>query len=425
MKKVEERDKYKKIFTYFLFFNFIVSVFVNNYFFPQRFNTVIFLMLIPLVFTYDILILRRYLYLVIYILMNLMVLLFYITDLPSVINLLSLIIGIIFFACLAYRISSHFNINEIIDIFEKNFILIFIVSIVLTTFLTLINSPFNLQYFLWETLFSEARLQFLSTGTIGHTSANFILPVLFSLAQYNLFTKEKKLLSFILLIFFGFLCILTKSRTTFFLLLIISLSSFAYSNIILFKKYFHIFIISIGLLFLSLSLKPIYVLRDYESKIFNFVQNIDIYRSEEMKLANPERFFAARDILNQRLFTEIKENPFFGIGHGRDLFLYGVDKQQNIALSLPKVAGGESVLIIAAKYGVLYFFALILFMVSIPFLFKKFKQSDRILFQNLWSIIFIHSLTTGGFASMYGMSGNYFLILCILYFKAKSKNLYS
>ena len=294
-----------------------------------------------------------------------------------------------------------------------------------STSITLINNPFNLQYFLWDTLFSAARLHFLSTGRTGHSSANFILPILFALMQYNLFTKEKKLLSFLLLIFFGLLCILTKSRTTFFLVLIILLSSFAYLNIAFFKKYFHIFIISIGILFLSFSLKPNYLLRDFESKIFNFVLSLDVYRSEEIKLANPELFFAARDILNQRLFSEIKANPFFGIGHGKGLFLYGVDKQQNIALSLPKVAGGESVLIIAAKYGVLYFFALILFMVSIPFLFKKFKQSDRILFQNLWSIIFIHSLTTGGFASMYGMSGNYFLILCIIYFKAKSENLYS
>ena len=155
------------------------------------------------------------------------------------------------------------------------------------------------------------------------------------------------------------------------------------------------------------------------------IKKQNIYKTEEMKLASPEIFFSARDILNQRLLTEIKENPFFGLGHGTDLFIHGIDKQQNIAVGVQKAAGGESLLVIAAKYGVLYFFALILFMISIPFLFKKFKQSDRTLFQNLWSIIFIHSLTTGGFASMYGMSGNYFLILCILYFKAKSKNLYS
>ena len=136
MKLIEEKNKYKKFFAYILFFNFILAFFTNNYFFPQNYNTFIFLALIPLVFTYDILNFSRYFYLFIYILMNLIVLLFYITTLPSTINLLSIIICIFFFASLAYRISIHFNVNEIINLLEKNFILIFIATIVLTTFLT-------------------------------------------------------------------------------------------------------------------------------------------------------------------------------------------------------------------------------------------------------------------------------------------------
>ena len=76
MKQIEEKNKYKKIFTYLLFFNFILSFFTSNYLFPQNYNTFIFLALIPLVLTYDILNFRRYLYLDIYILMNLIVLLF-------------------------------------------------------------------------------------------------------------------------------------------------------------------------------------------------------------------------------------------------------------------------------------------------------------------------------------------------------------
>ena len=107
------------------------------------------------------------------------------------------------------------------------------------------------------------------------------------------------------------------------------------------------------------------------------------------------------------------------------MFLYGVDSQLNIALGTRKVAGGESILVLAAKYGSLYFLAVILFLVCIPFLFKKFKHNDRTLFHNLWSIIFVNSLASGGFVNMYGISGNYFLLLCIMYFKAKSENLYS
>ena len=141
-------------------------------------------------------------------------------------------------------------------------------------------------------------------------------------------------------------------------------------------------------------------------------------------LAIDRFFFSGRDKLNQYLLSEISKKPFFGIGHTDDVFKYGVGTDLNIAYDLKKSASSESIIVIAAKYGLPYFLILMIFIIFIPFTFYNLKKNELALFQNFWSIIFISVMSSGGLLSMYGISGFYFLILCILYFFGKTKNVY-
>ena len=174
-----------------------------------------------------------------------------------------------------------------------------------------------------------------------------------------------------------------------------------------------------------MSSKPTYSYLAYEVKILNFILSLDAFTTVESKIATPEKFFASRDFLNQRLLNEISKNPFIGIGHTDDLFTYGVTNDLSTAYNLKRSAGSESILIIPAKYGLPYFFFLMFFIVSIPFSFHNLKKNELALFQNFWTIIFITVMSSGGLLSMYGTSGFLFLLLSLLYFFSKSKKIYS
>ena len=427
MNNINEKNKFKIIFLFTLYYIFILSFFVNELI-PHRFNVLIFMVLIPFVYSKNVFSLKNYLNLTNYFLINIVVLIFYIFELNTVLNLLQVLIATFFFSCLGYGISAKYNINEFIKILIENLMIIFFISIILTTILTLIGYPFIINYYFWNTFSSDGSAVFkiLTKDGTGHSSANTILPVLFCLVQYNFFKKDnnKKLLSLFLMILFAYLAYLTQSRTTHFLIILILLSSFTYLGFSWFEKYFKITIIIIGLLFLSLSAKPTYSYSSFESKILDFVTSLDPFTDEEKKLNNTSVFFSARDKLNQYLLSEISKKPFFGIGHNDDVFKYGVGSDLNIAYNLKKSASSESIMVIPAKYGLPYFLILIIFIIFIPFSFYNLKKNELALFQNFWSIIFISTISSGGLLSMYGISGFYFLILCILYFFGKTKNVY-
>lgn len=426
MENINEKSKFKKIFLFTLYYIFILSFFVNELI-PHRFNVLIFMVLIPFVYNKNVFSLKNYLNLTNYFLINIVVLIFYIFELKTVLNLLQVLIATFFFSCLGYGISTKYNINEFIKILIENLMIIFFISIILTTILTLIGYPFIINYYFWNTLSSDGTTVFkiLVKGGTGHSSANTILPILFCLVQYNFFKKDKnkKLLSLFLMILFAYIAYLTKSRTTHFLIILILLSSFTYLGFSWFKKYFKIIIIITGFLFLSLSAKPTYSYSSLEFKILDFVTSLDPFTSEEKKLSNTSVFFSGRDKLNQYLLSEISKKPFFGIGHTGDIFKYGVGSDLNIAYN-KKSASSESIMVIPAKYGLPYFLILTIFIIFIPFTFSNLKKNELALFQNFWSIIFISIISSGGLLSMYGISGFYFLILCILYFFGKTKNVY-
>jgi hypothetical protein len=427
MENINEKNKFKNIFLFTLYYTFIVSFFVNELI-PHKFNVLIFMVLIPFVYSKNIFSLKHYLNLTNYFLINIIVLIFYIFELNTVLNILQILMATFFFSCLGYGISVKYNINEFIEILIKNLIIIFFISIILTTILTLIGYPFIINYYFWNTFSSDGSAVFkiLTKDGTGHSSANTILPVLFCLVQYNFFKKDnnKKLLSLFLMILFACLAYLTQSRTTLFLIILILLSSFTYLGFSWFEKYFKIFIIIIGFLFLSLSAKPTYSYSSFEFKILDFVTSLDLFTGEEKRLSNTSVFFSGRDKLNQYLLSEISKKPFFGIGHNDDVFKYGVGSDLNIAYNLKKSASSESIMVIPAKYGLPYFLILIIFIIFIPFSFYNLKKNELALFQNFWSIIFISTISSGGLLSMYGISGFYFLILCILYFFGKTKNVY-
>ena len=56
-----------------------------------------------------------------------------------------------------------------------------------------------------------------------------------------------------------------------------------------------------------MSAKPTYSYLAYEIKILNFILSLDAFTTAESKIATPEKFFASRDFLNQRLLNEISK----------------------------------------------------------------------------------------------------------------------
>ena len=411
-------ESIQKIFLAYLSYIFIFAYFVNQYLFSSPFNSVIYLIIIPFIFSFNILSLKKHKSLSLIILFHILLFVYYSTDLKSLFNISQIFVGIIFFSSLALLIVKNFKILEIIYKIKKYLQNLLVISLILSTFLTFVKFPNFIDYYFWESLTSEKRLMLMSGGGGGHSSAVFLLPLLLCFYHYEYFKNNKNIKSLFLIIILSILCILTKSRIGYYSVIFVTLSSLLYLNFNFFRKFYSLLIILIGCFFvISSSLSNKYV-NNHNNFFLDFIISTDKTRKN---INTPNEFFSGRNILNNYLISEIEKKPFFGSGHNTPLQNYGLDKEGFIAFYRDeKSVGRESPLMLAFKYGIPYFLTFILFIFTIPLKIKGISlKHESFLFQNIWMVCFLIIISGGGFTVMHSSSGFIFLMLSILYFIPK------
>jgi hypothetical protein len=129
--------------------------------------------------------------------------------------------------------------------------------------------------------------------------------------------------------------------------------------------------------------------------------------------------FTGRDLLNTALMAESLLAPFRGLGDDAAILNYGIDAQGRVAYDdTQKVAGSESVLRLAVKYGWPYLGVLAAFLVSIPWALRKLPLRAQILRVSLWGICVETIVFEGGMEHFYGVSGLFLFLLSLLLFEA-------
>tara|TARA_A100000164_G_C21866973_1_gene753084 strand:+ start:166 stop:1428 length:1263 start_codon:yes stop_codon:yes gene_type:complete len=409
-----------KIFLFYLYYVWIYSFFINQYLFIQKFNTIIFIALIPALISDDYFNIKKFKSLFFIFFMNFILLIYYLFEFSTFLNLLSIISSFLFFSLLAFQLVKYYELKELIQIIKKHTVIIFFVSLFLTTLLTMMDYPYIINYYFWETITQNYRLKLLSSEVGGHSSAIFLLPILLSIIHYDLFTKNEKIKSFIYFCVIAYFCLLTKSRVGYFSVILISLSSFIYLNSTVFKKFYTIFLVSIGFFFIIVSSTPKFFFANSQNVFLDLIISAD--KTRESTSDSRQDFFSGRHILNQYLIRKIQEKPLLGVGHNSELQSFGLTKDGNIAYDKDsKSVGRESLLIISFKYGLPYLISIILFLILIPFNLKKSNSKEFPLLQNIWLSLYLIIISSGSFTTLYGSSGFVFLFLSILYFIPKIK----
>ena len=410
-----------QIFLFYFYYLWIFSFFINRFLFDLKYNIIIFIALIPALLSNDYFNIKKFKSLFFIFFLNFILLIYYLFEFSTFLNLLSVISGFLFFSLLAFQLVKYYELKELLQIIKKHTLIIFLVSLFLTTILTSINYPYVIDYYFWETITQNYRLKLLSSGAGGHSSAIFLLPILLSLFHYDFFTKNEKMKSFICFCVIAYFCFLTKSRVGYFSVILILLSSFIYLDFKVFKKFYTIFIVSIGFFFFIISSTPKFFFINSQNNFIDFIISTD--KTRETSGDNRQNFFSGRHILNQYLITKIQEKPFLGVGHNSELQSFGLTKDGNIAYDKDlKSVGRESLLVVGFKYGLPYLISIILFIILIPFNLKKGNFKEFPLLQNIWLTLYLVIISSGSFMTLYGSSGFIFLILSILYFLPKLNN---
>ena len=421
MHKSPKSQTVLNIFLFYLYYLWIFAFFINQYLFEIKYNIIIFIVFIPALLSNDFFDIKKFKSLFFIFFTSFILLIHYVFDFSTFFNLLSMISGFIFFSLLAFQLVKYYELKQLIQIIKKHILIIFLVSLFLTTLLTMFNYPYIIDYYFWESITQNYRFKLLTFGRTGHSSAVYLLPILLSLFHYDFFTKNEKIKSLIYFCVIAYFCLLTQSRVGYFSVILISISSFIYLDFSIFKKFYTIFIVSIGFFFIIISLMPSIFYGNSQNSFLDSIISID--RTREKSGNTRQEFFSGRQILNQYLITQIQKKPLFGVGHNTELQSFGLTKDGNIAYDRSqKSVGRESLLIVGFKYGLPYLISIILFTISIPFSLRKENLKEFPLLQNIWLSLYLVILSSGSFTTLYASAGFIFLFLSILYFLPKVIN---
>ena len=400
-----------KVYTLYLYYFFLIQHFTYNNLMLNKFNFFIYLILLPLIFSKEILSFKKYTTLNLYFLFIFFYLLYYFNETSSLLNLINILVSVLFFASLAYKVSLNLSLEKFVIFHKKHLSIIFFLSCLSTTFLTFVDYPNIINYYLWETIgFNSLRFLLLSPINFGHSSANFISLILLVFFLYELLHYKNKFYNLLMVIFFFIIIFSTKSLTT----VISSFLILAFSSLYLLKK--NLFEISRNSVLLILFLFIVFSLKNIQSdnvlNNFNFFYEFSQNYNDTIKY----NFFSGRDYLNSFLYENIIKKPILGHGNTHDIFIYGVDKFSQVAYNTPREAGSESFLIIPFKYGLIYTIVLLVYIFCTSKFNNKITYKQNLILLNIWQVIFVTVITGGYFVNYYTISGIFFLFISINYF---------
>ena len=283
-------------------------------------------------------------------------------DIESVFNLSALMLSYYALYLLSIYCKQSMGFEGTLMVVCRIILLISIAVIPISIFLTALHWPSAPEYFPWECIGGNRRLLLLFGGNVGHSSAMWLM----AFACLYLTTKAFSAghirgLHLVLMLLYVMMLALTRSRTGLLLIVLTLL----YPLILAKPRLKYAFIVGVSLftctVYLS-SLVPQWRV-PISDRVYTLQKHLPWLRivgsSREADVV-----FTGRDLLNQAMLAHARNNRMFGLGDGHPIFAYGVDASGEIALTEDE--GGaktESILVLCAKYGVVYFALLLLVIV--------------------------------------------------------------
>lgn len=350
---------------------------------------------------------------------NIFLIIVYIKDIDSLINLATLLISYYSLSILIIKgLEYNGNIGFGETIF-KHIWKILLISFAISPILTVVNWPNAPEYYPWNAFFSDKRLLLIVGQDVGHSNAMWLMAfsIAYILSKMHQRRGRYHIAEITLLIFLTVALIETEARIGLIFIIILSLGWLCYIGII--SKRLYGFVPFIGVAFFVLSITYI----PFTSGVINFAsllqRNLTLLRIESSVYNKGEGtglVFSGRYILNKALISNYLDHPWFGAGNSAMIFKYGVDKEGYIAWHKNKVSGSESGLRLLAKYGSIYYAALMLFIV-IPILRSiNGYYKDDVFVLSVCNIIIFSAFSGNAFENLYGISGLFVIVLLIFNF---------
>jgi len=348
---------------------------------------------------------------------NLVVLLVYLGDWPSVLNIMTFIVS---YLSLFYLISKGIEVCGALALQDMVFkyigwilLIIFAISPVFTLLQWPANAP---EYFPWDAIYSDKRLLLITGQNVGHSYAMWLMAFTAAYIMGNRFTKKchRKGIEMFLVILLFLGLIATKSRLAMIFIGILIMAWFSYRGLIK-KRLYAIILLAMPFLYILSILSP-----SINHKTLELVKNIQntlpgMRICASSHLQGEAVVYSGRYVLNIMLIDTALEHPWFGVGHSDDRMRFGVTRDGFIAYGEDAVASSESGLRMLAKYGSIYYLLLILFIVTPIFRAFKGYYKDNIFVILTCGIIFLSGMGGSIFENLYGMSGLFTIILLIFH----------
>lgn len=380
---------------------------------------VLFVILVPFVLVQPLPKPRLAPFLYIYLYANVLAIIAHLASLDSVLNAGSLVVSILAISGAAYLSVRRHTKRPVEHSLELWLWISLALSLFLSVTLTASGWPGAPDYFPWESFYSEKRFLLINGAGVGHTPALWVAAFLGCFTAYRLATARRYRALFIVL--FGLLvaCLLaTKSRLSLLYVVNLFIMLLAYRRFVLARYAVFLIPVVFSFFFLSASFVP-QLSVGVDIAAHSAQQAVGDWLRLTPREESGVTAFSGRDILNRALMSASLEAPLTGQGDDADILAYGIDTDGDIAYdSRYKRAGVESPLRLAVKYGWLYFFALIVFLGSIPLALMKLRGNDKILHLGLWGMSVESIASQGGMEVFYGISGLMLFLLCISLFRA-------
>ena len=348
-----------------------------------------------------------------FIVINFAVLLVYLFDKSSLLNIITLIVS---YSMLYYLVSTgvrYLGVYEFENTTFKYLLYILLLSLIVSPLLTIMKWPYAPAYFPWQALVSDQRFLLIVGKNVGHSNAMWLMAFGAAYILRNIYRQKKYRVNFVYILFLFLLVwglIATKSRTALLFIIILFLQWAGYSRLI--SKRFFALVPVIAILVFYMSVLNPFVL----SKVYNVVNDLQGIFPSIRIIASAEvvtSVYSGREILSNSFISSFIEHPWFGAGHSASIFVYGVNREGNIAYAGDRFAVSESMLRLLAKYGSMYFAALLMFILT-PLVraFNGFYR-DNIFVISVCSIILVSGINGNVFENLYDISSLFTIIILI------------
>ena len=335
-------------------------------------------------------------------------------DKESLLNLSALIISYFSLYVFSLKCREEMGIQRTEDILFRTIIWISLISIPVSIFLTMLNWGNAPTHFPWEAFTSDKRFLVLAPEGVGHSNiiwltvfgALYLITKASHRKRLNLFTISYFVLCMVVIIF-------SKSRAA----LLFATIIFCYFTVLIGHKLKYILMFATVIItcyYYVISFNPnwSYWVQDSLWTLQENMPELRIVGSQRQKCA----IFTGRDILNRVLFDYTRDNVIFGLGDSHPIFKYGVDASGKIAYSGNRGASSESILVILAKYGLIYFLLIWALIVKSVIVTVRSKNSLSM----VCMCIIVATLPCGGvFLQLYSLSA-LFVFMILLYFSLEN-----